>query len=74
MGSFTNFFRFSKDFTLDEGTYKISVAAEGDGNYAEKSDESEILNLVVTAGAKTEAKTAKYPAEQQGGMPGDPAK
>ena len=63
-----NFSGNTKDLTLSEGSYKISVTADGDGKYAEVSDESEKLDLVVAADTTTEAKTANYPADQ-GGMP-----
>ena len=66
MGPFMNY-SCEKELTLDEGTYQISLTALGDGKYAEASDESEKIDLVVTAGAASEGKTSGY-AESQGGM------
>lgn len=66
MGPFMNY-SCEKELTLDEGTYQISLTAMGDGKYAEASDESEKIDLVVTAGAASEGKTSGY-AESQGGM------
>ena len=63
MGPFMNY-SCEKELTLDEGTYQISLTAMGDGKYAEASDESEKIDLVVTAGAASEGKTSGY-AESQ---------
>lgn len=66
MGPFTNY-TCEKDLTLEEGTYQISLTATGDGKYAEASDESEKIDLVVAAGATSEGQTSGY-VESQGGM------
>lgn len=59
-----------KTITLEAGTYQISLTAQGDGQGAEASDESEKLNVTVIDGTTTEGQTSAY-TEQQGG-PGMP--
>lgn len=67
MGPFKNY-SAEKAITLDEGTYQISLMAAGDGEYAEASDESEKIQLVVASGAASEGKTSGY--TESNGMPG----
>lgn len=66
MGPFTTFDNAAKEFTLEEGTYTIGITADGDGKYAEASDESEILTVEVKNGATSEVKTANYPESTTG--------
>lgn len=62
-----------KEISLDEGTYQISLTATGDGKYAEASDESEKLDLVVAAGTTSEGYTSGYTVEDAGSMGMDAA-
>lgn len=72
MGAFMNY-SCEKEISLDEGTYQISLTATGDGKYAEASDESEKLDLVVAAGTTSEGYTSGYTVEDAGGMEMDAA-
>lgn len=58
-----------KTLTLDAGSYEIAVTADGDGNYAAPSPESERVALTVAAGETGEAATSGY-VEAQSGMGG----
>lgn len=59
-----------KVLTLDEGSYMIGVTADGDGNIAVSSPESERIPLAIAAGETAEAATSGY-AEAQSGPGGD---
>lgn len=72
MGAFMNY-SCEKEISLDEGTYQISLTAIGDGKYAEASDESEKLDLVVAAGTTSEGYTSGYTVEDAGSMGMDAA-
>lgn len=58
-----------KVLALDAGSYEVAVTADGDGNVAASSPESERVTLTVTAGETAEAATSGY-VEAQGGMDG----
>ncbi len=55
---------------LGEGSYEITVTADGDGNYAASSMESERVALTAAAGQTGEAATSGYVETQGMGGPG----
>mgnify|MGYP001060469248 CR=1 FL=1 len=59
-----------KTLMLGEGSYEITVTADGDGNYAASSMESERVALTAAAGQTGEAATSGYVETQGMGGPG----
>lgn len=68
MGPMTSY-SCAKTLTLEEGTYEISITAQGEGDTITASDESEKLTVTVSGNGNSEGKTAGY-VEQQDGPPG----